>query len=121
MLNDLPARGRLWAGGEHRGADRCAAAPCRGYNRDQRGWLGHDHRGHGQRLWRLNNTTFAWEDVSKGPYNLTGSDLWSFAQFDNRVVAAQIGDPMQVITLGAGSPQFGIWPATRHRPATSRW
>ncbi|BAF86844.1 hypothetical protein AZC_0846 [Azorhizobium caulinodans ORS 571] len=101
-------------------------APCRGYIRA----INEDGSvtiiaGTANGLWRLNNTTFAWEDVSKGPYNLTGSDLWSFAQFDNRVVAAQIGDPMQVITLGAGSTQFedlaGDPPQARYVSVVSRF
>lgn len=59
------------------------------------------------RLYKLNNSTLAWDDVSKSAlpftYSLDSADNWSFAQFENRVVATQAGNPPQVFTLGVSS------------------
>ncbi|MFG1389083.1 hypothetical protein [Xanthobacter versatilis] len=76
------------------------------------------------RLYMLDNSTLSWVDVSKSPlpfsYSLDNADNWSFAQFENRVVATQAGDPPQVFTLGistsfadlAGSPPHARYVST---------
>lgn len=66
------------------------------------------------KLWRLNNTTLAWDDVSQAmtTYNSTVSERWRFAQFGNFLVAVNANDAPQVFELGvstefedlAGSP-----------------
>lgn len=54
------------------------------------------------RLYRLNNTTFAWEDISNGgvayPALLPG-DNWRFAQFNDLVIVVQVGVVPQKYTL----------------------
>src|SRR5882757_5819173 len=54
------------------------------------------------RLYRLNNSTFAWVDVSKGAGaypSLVPGDNWRFAQFEDLVLAVQVGTPPQKYTL----------------------
>ena len=54
------------------------------------------------KLYQLNNTSFAWTDVSKsgGSYSaLPNSDQWQFAQFNNFVFAVQINSAVQVFDL----------------------
>ena len=58
------------------------------------------------KLYNLNNTDFAWTDVSKsgGTYSaLPGSDQWQFAQFNNFVFAVQINTAVQVFDLTSSS------------------
>jgi hypothetical protein len=53
-------------------------------------------------LYKLNNTTFAWENVSKaaGTYPLLPStDNWQFVQFDTNVIAVQANVVPQVFDL----------------------
>jgi hypothetical protein len=53
-------------------------------------------------LYKLNNTTFAWTNVSKGggPYSgLPSADNWQFVQFDNFVIAVNINTVPQVFDL----------------------
>jgi len=54
------------------------------------------------RLYKLNNTTFAWTDVSAGggPYAaLSAAFNWQFVQFNNFVIAVQQNVPPQVFDL----------------------
>jgi hypothetical protein len=54
------------------------------------------------RLYRLNNTTFVWEDISKGglAYSaLLPGDNWRFAQFEDLVITVQVGTVPQKYTL----------------------
>jgi hypothetical protein len=58
------------------------------------------------KLYQLNNTSFAWTDVSKsgGSYSaLPNSDQWQFAQFNNFVFAVQINSAVQVFDLTSSS------------------
>lgn len=66
------------------------------------------------KLWLFNNTTLAWDDVSKPAttYNATITSPWSFAQFGNFVIAVNQNDDPMVYEMGvsaafrslAGSP-----------------
>lgn len=54
------------------------------------------------RLYLMNNTTFVWADISKGAASystLVSSDNWRFGQFNDLVIAVQIGAPPQKYTL----------------------
>lgn len=54
------------------------------------------------KLYLLNNTNQTWTDVSQGAGNYTGPPSnrnWSFAQFNNFVLATQVNDNVQVIDL----------------------
>jgi hypothetical protein len=54
------------------------------------------------KLYQLNNTTFAWTDVSKGGGSYSGlpsADQWQFVQFDNFVIAVNINTVPQVFDL----------------------
>lgn len=58
------------------------------------------------RLYKLNNTTLVWEDVSKGgvAYSaLTTTSQWQFVQFNNFVIAVQGNVPVQVYDLSSSS------------------
>lgn len=58
------------------------------------------------RLYRLNNTTFQWTDVSKGGSaygDLVSTDNWQFAQFADLVIAVQVNTAPQKFDLSAGS------------------
>lgn len=58
------------------------------------------------KLYMLNNTFFTWEDVSvgAGTYTTLNADAnWSFAQFNNIVIACQGNDDVQAYTLGSSS------------------
>lgn len=58
------------------------------------------------RLYRLNNTTLAWSDVSKGGAAYTSipaADQWQFVQFNNFVIAVQVNAPPQVYDLTSSS------------------
>lgn len=58
------------------------------------------------RLYRLNNTTLAWDDISKGgsAYGDLDSDAcWSFCQFGSRIMAAQRNAAMQTYVIGSSS------------------
>lgn len=64
--------------------------------------------GTADRLYLMDNTTFAWTDVSKGgnAYSaLSGTAQWRFAQFNNLVFATQANDVLQVFNL-ASSTEF---------------
>lgn len=57
------------------------------------------------KLYQLNNTTFAWTDVSRGggTYGaLSTTAQWTFAQFGNLVFATQANDVLQVFNLAGG-------------------
>lgn len=57
------------------------------------------------RLYLLDNTTFAWTDVSKGGVaysSLVSTDNWRFAQFNEFVIAVQINTVPQKYTLNLG-------------------
>ena len=58
------------------------------------------------RLYQLNNTTYAWTDVSKGglAYSaLSSTAQWQFAQFGNLVFATQANAPLQAFDLASSS------------------
>ncbi|HXF55632.1 MAG TPA: hypothetical protein VNK52_16080 [Hyphomicrobiaceae bacterium] len=58
------------------------------------------------KLYLLNNTTLAWEDVSAGGGTYTvlpATAQWEFVQFNNHVIAVQANDDAQVYTLGSSS------------------
>ena len=58
------------------------------------------------KLYLMNNTTFAWDDVSKaaGTYStLSATAQWRFAQFNNLVFATQANDVLQVFDLASPS------------------
>lgn len=96
-------------------------AACRGYFRAQNTDSSVTiFAGTSTKLYKLNNTTFAWEDVSLalGTYSALSSDAnWVFAQFNTRVIATQANAVMQTWTLGtstefanlAGSPPQAGW------------
>lgn len=51
------------------------------------------------KLYRLSNTVFT--DVSKtGGYSTAEDGRWSFARFDNRVIASNFADPIQTFSFG---------------------
>lgn len=58
------------------------------------------------RLYQLNNTTFAWTEVSKGiaAYAAVPSDdNWQFAQFNNFVFAVQVNVVVQVFDISSST------------------
>ena len=60
------------------------------------------------RLYKLDNTLFTWDDVSKDTssgfsYGVSTRASWVFVQYDNRVFATQIGAPIQAFTLGTST------------------
>lgn len=58
------------------------------------------------RLYLLNNTTFAWADVSKGgaAYStLVATDNWEFEQFNDRVIAVQANTVPQSYVLSSSA------------------
>lgn len=60
--------------------------------------------GTSDRLWRLDNTGFAWTDVSKGgvAYSaVPSSDQWQFAQFGGVVIAVQANTAPQKFVIGS--------------------
>lgn len=64
------------------------------------------------KLWKLDNTTLTWEDVSGAAYSANIDNRWCFEQFGEFVVAVNINNNPQVFELGvstdfadlAGSP-----------------
>jgi len=49
-------------------------------------------------------TSQVWGDVSKGGgYNTAADDVWSFVQFNNKIIATNFADPVQAITLGGAN------------------
>lgn len=100
------------------------ASACRGYfcARKQDGTVS-VFAGTSTKLYQLNNTTFAWADVSKGltTYSaLASSAHWQFAQFNNFVIAVQANTVPQVFDLTSstefadlgGSPPQAAYVAT---------
>jgi hypothetical protein len=62
--------------------------------------------GTSNKLYLMNNTTFAWGDVSKGSSTytaLSATAQWRFAQFNDLVFATQGNDVLQVFTLASSS------------------
>jgi hypothetical protein len=58
------------------------------------------------RLYKMNNGDLSWEDVSKGGVDYPGvppEDNWTFAQFNDDVVACQINVPPQRFAIGSGT------------------
>jgi hypothetical protein len=58
------------------------------------------------KLYRLDNTTFLWVDVSKGGgsyASLSGTANWTFAQFGNLVFATQANIVLQVYDMSSSS------------------
>jgi hypothetical protein len=78
-------------------------SPCRGYffARNADGTIA-TFAGTATRLYKLNNTSFAWTDVSQGgsAYSaLSAAFNWQFVQFNNFVIAVQQNVPPQVFDL----------------------
>src|SRR6516164_3714659 len=101
----VPARRRLWAGGERVAVFAGAPMPRLFYSRnaDQSVTV---FAATATKLYKLNNTTFAWTDVSKGGGSYTGvgnGEQWQFAQFNNFVIAVQINTVPQVFDLTSSS------------------
>src|SRR5262245_52144600 len=58
------------------------------------------------RLYKLNNTDFSWDHVSKGAADYSGlasTDHWQFAQFGNNVIAVQANTAPQVFDITSSS------------------
>lgn len=58
------------------------------------------------RLYKLNNTDYTWDDVSKGGsayVSLDGQAMWRFAQFNNYVIAVQSNAVPQVFDLSSAT------------------
>lgn len=58
------------------------------------------------KLYRLDNSTFGWVDVSKGAgtYSAVSSTAnWQFAQFGSIVLATQANAPLQAFTMGSST------------------
>ncbi len=57
------------------------------------------------KLWKLNNTTLAWDDVSKPAtsYAANAGNRWCFEQFGDYVVAVDINDAPQYFQLGVSA------------------
>jgi hypothetical protein len=100
-------------------------APCRGYylarNADGSVAL---FAGTIDELYKLNNTTLGWENVSKATYtDLSAGHHWQFTQFGLNVIAVQANTVPQVYTLGSstdfadlgGSPPQAAYVAVVHR------
>jgi hypothetical protein len=69
-------------------------------------------------LYRLDNTSLTWTDVSSAPYSLQPTEFWSFDQFgDNLIAAGGANVDIQTLTL-SGSGNFaalaGSPPRARH-------
>lgn len=58
--------------------------------------------GSATKLWKLNNTTLAWDDVSQAAttYSASSDAPWSFAAFGNFVIAVNQNDDPQVLQIG---------------------
>lgn len=66
----------------------------------------HVFAGTSTKLYKLNATTRAWDDVTRtvgGNYSVTDLDCWSFAQFGNNVIACANGNAPQLYTLGSST------------------
>lgn len=104
------------------------AAQCRGFFRA----LNTDgsltiFAGTSTKLYKMNNTTGAWTDVSKGSSTytaLSSTDNWQFAQFGNFVIAVQANTAPQVFDL-TSSTNFadlsGSPPSARYISVVSRF
>lgn len=79
------------------------------------------------RLYKLNNTDFTWEDVSKGGVaygDLVASSNWRFAQFNDLVIAVQVNTAPQKYTLSGGGTfvdLLGSPPAAGHVAIVNRF
>ncbi len=83
------------------------AAQCRGYfyARNSDGTIT-VFAGTSTKLYKLNNSTGLWTDISKsgGTYSaLTSNAQWQFVQFNSLVIAVQANTNPQVFTLGSSS------------------
>ena len=54
-------------------------------------------------LYKLNNSTLEWDEVSGEDYVLPTYDQWQFAQFGSHVLATQQNVALQVFTLGSST------------------
>jgi hypothetical protein len=60
----------------------------------------HTYAGDDAKLYALSSDTFS--DKSKvGGYSIASTDLWGFAVFNGKVIAVNIADPIQTITIAA--------------------
>jgi hypothetical protein len=57
------------------------------------------------KLWRLDNTTLTWTDVSQAAttYGATNDERWDFEQFGDNVIAVNANDDPQVYSLTSSS------------------
>jgi hypothetical protein len=84
--------------------------------------------GTAQRLYKLNNTTYAWDNVTKGgdAANYTAvpnDDSWVFRQFNLDVIATQINTVPQVYRLGSATDFIDLAgaPAVRYCDVVNRF
>jgi hypothetical protein len=83
------------------------AAPCRGlfYARNNDGSI-RIFAGTSTKLYMLDNTNLTWTDVSRGgsTYTTVATNAnWTFAQFNDYVIATQANDDVQVYQIGVSS------------------
>lgn len=52
------------------------------------------------KLFKLDNTSLTWSDISNGTYNASVDSSWSFAAFGNFVIAVNQSDDPQVYEIG---------------------
>jgi hypothetical protein len=57
--------------------------------------------GDATKLYDLQTTT--WTDISGATYGVTSEEMWSFAQYKDRVMATNIVDPVQSFVMGTSS------------------
>lgn len=72
--------------------------------------LVHIFVGTATKLWKLNNTTLAWEDVSQSAttYGSTVDERWRFRWFNPYVVAVNINDDAQVFEIGVSNDFYDL-------------
>lgn len=61
--------------------------------------------GSAAKLWALNSSTLAWDDISQAAttYSASDDEPWAFAQFGDYVVAVNANDDPQVFQLGTST------------------
>lgn len=66
----------------------------------------YNYAGTETKLYELSASSSTWTDRSGATYSCGAVEFWQFAKFGNYMVAANIDDPIQYTTIGAGS-NFG--------------
>jgi hypothetical protein len=107
IQNVLPRGGGYGPFPDFRALSQPLPAACRGYffARNGDGSVA-TFAGSATRLYKLNNTTLAWTDVSAGGAAyaaLSAAFNWQFVQFNNFVIAVQQNAPPQVFDLTAST------------------